>query len=141
MRGGRSQPKEVSKSTYHAHARLRVASYDDFVSQQTHLQPNVPNHPGISNHASDMQQGLGNSTQSPLSVPTTSQATKRRRRDLSEDTLNERPLRHTTTATGTGQPDEGPEAHDDESNGAQLAAQEGGGNTCFARDTFVSILN
>ena len=136
MRGGRSQPKEVSKSTYHAHAHLRVASYDDFVSRQTHLQPNDPNQlePGIFNH--DMQQG--NRARSPLSAPTTSHANKRRRRDLSED--NERPLRHTahtTIATGTGQPGEGPETHEDEFNGAG----KGGENTRPASDTFVSILN
>jgi hypothetical protein len=126
MRGGRSQPKEVSRSTYHAHAHLRVASYDDFVSQQAHLQPN---HPGISN----MQQGLGNRAQSLSPAPTTSHANKRRRHDLSED--NERSLRHITTVTGMGQPGEGIEVQGDESS----EAREAGENTY--PDTHVSTLN
>lgn len=85
MRGGRSQPKEVSRSTYHAHAHLRVASYDDFVSQQTHLQPNLPNHPEISNTQQGLGSGHGNRTRSLSPTPTTSHANKRRRHDLSED--------------------------------------------------------
>jgi hypothetical protein len=77
MRGGRSQPKEVSRSTYHAHAPLRVASYEDFVSQQAHLQPN-----NLNSGVSDM----GNRARS-LSPASTSHANKRRRHDLlSEDT-------------------------------------------------------
>ena len=130
MRGGRSQPKEVSRSTYHAHAHLRVASYDDFVSRQTHLQPSNP-----LAGTSDMQQVLGNRARSPSPAPTTSHANKRRRLDLvSED--NRRPLQH-TTVTDMGQPGEEQEVHGDEFNGAQGAGE----NTFPLNDTFVSVLN
>jgi hypothetical protein len=130
MRGGRSQPKEVSRSTYHAHAHLRVASYDDFISQQTHLQPN---HPG-------MQQGLGNGARNLSPAPTTSHTNKRRRNDLSEE--NERSLQHITTITGTAmgqlEPGEGIEVQGGES----VEADETGENTYRSPDTLalVSIL-
>ena len=132
MRGGRSQPKEVSRSTYHAHAHLRVASYDDFVSRQAHLQPNQP---GISN----MQQGLARSL-SP--APTISHANKRRRPDLSKD--DERSLQHFTTgsaASGTGQPGEGIDVQVGESGEARDS--EAGENRYRHGDSdaLVSILN
>jgi hypothetical protein len=85
MRGGRSQPKEVSKSTYHAHAPLRVASYDSFVSQQAHQ----PNNLGISN----AQQGHNRVRLSESPEP--SCGNKRRR-----------PLQHIATGSGTGRLDE-----------------------------------
>ena len=129
MRGGRSQPKEVSRSTYHAHAHLRVASYDNFVSQQAHLQPN---HPGISN----IQQGLGTRARSPSPAST---ANKRRWHDQSEG--NGRSLQHITTATASGQlePGEGIEVQGGES--SEVCEVGETRNTCPDTHANVSILN
>jgi hypothetical protein len=68
MRGGRTEPREVSKTTYNAHAKERgerhqLSSYSAFIEQQEHLQPVNLRSPGA------MSSGTRRRARSPSPTP------------------------------------------------------------------------